>query len=128
MNAALRQRIRQQAHFRCEYCQIREEDLPFAPFHLDHVIASQHGGSDLPENLAWSCHECNLFKGPNLSSIDPDTRQVVTLFNPRTDLWNVHFQIDGNYIRGLTSTGRATSWLLQFNSPERLSLRTLLSK
>ena len=28
---------------------------------------------------------CNLHKGPNLSGVDPDTGQVVRLFDPRDD-------------------------------------------
>jgi 5-methylcytosine-specific restriction endonuclease McrA len=126
MNEADRQRIRAKAAFRCEYCHFHERHLPFASFHLDHVVARQHGGSDEPENAAWSCQECNLLKGTNLSAVDPDTREIVPLFHPRRDGWEDHFVIEGNLIRGRTPTGRATVWLLRMNSPDRLELRTAL--
>jgi hypothetical protein len=35
------------------------------------------------ENLAWACHRCNYYKGPNLTSIDRETQAIVPLFNPR---------------------------------------------
>lgn len=39
----------------------------------DHIIAVQHGGDTSLSNLAYTCHQCNRYKGPNLASIDPDT-------------------------------------------------------
>jgi 5-methylcytosine-specific restriction endonuclease McrA len=123
MQGELRQLVRRRAGLRCEYCRIREEDLPFSAFHLDHIIARQHGGATSAENLAWSCHECNLHKGPNLSSVDPETRSIVPLFNPRIDTWNDHFQFVEFRIDGRSPVGRATVWALELNSPERLELR-----
>ena len=64
MNEAGRQGVRRQAGFRCEFCHIHERHLPFSAFHLDHIVARQHGGMEEPENLAWSCQECNVFKEP----------------------------------------------------------------
>jgi hypothetical protein len=55
----------------------------FEPFHLEHIIAKQHGGETKADNLAWACHRCNRHKGPNLSGIDPETQEIVQLFNPR---------------------------------------------
>ena len=46
--------------------------MPFSAFHLDHIVARQHGGTDEQKNLAWSCQECNLLKGTDLSAVDPD--------------------------------------------------------
>ena len=79
MNEAARQEVRRQAGFRCEYCRIHERHLPFSTFHLDHVIARQHAGTNDSRNLAWTCQECNLLKGTNLSTIDPDAGAVVLL-------------------------------------------------
>jgi hypothetical protein len=126
MNEAARQEVRRYAGFRCEYCRIHERHLPFSAFHLDHVVARQHAGTDNTENVAWSCQECNLLKGTNLSAIDPDTGAVVRLFHPRTDQWDEHFSFMGNRVVGLTPTGRATVLLLQMNSPDRLELRATL--
>jgi len=126
MTEALRQKIRRQANYRCEYCHTLERHLPFAAFHLDHIVARQHGGADEELNLAWSCHSCNLHKGTNLSSADPDTREIVRIYNRRVDKWGDHFQIEAEFIRGKTSTGRATVWLLELNSAERRDLRVAL--
>lgn len=126
MPRSLRSQVRQRAEERCEYCGFRESHLPLWAFHLDHIVARQHRGSDSLGNLAWSCHRCNLHKGTNLTGVDPDSERIVRLFNPRTDRWGKHFAIRGGRITGFTATGRATVWLLQMNSDERVTLRTLL--
>ncbi|WP_410001711.1 HNH endonuclease [Singulisphaera sp. GP187] len=57
---------------------------PFIGFHIEHITAKQHGGSDEPENLCVACGRCNSHKkGPNLTGIDPDTGRIEPLFNPR---------------------------------------------
>ena len=63
------------------------------------------------------------YKGPNLTSIDPDTHTVAALFNPRGDAWSDHFAVRGGHILGLTPTGRATVRLLNMNAPRRVELR-----
>ena len=125
--ARVRREVRSRAHRRCEYCGFHEDHLPIWPFHLEHIVAEQHGGSDEPGNLAWSCQRCNLRKGTNLSARDPDSGIVVPLFHPRSDAWPAHFELapDGN-IRALTPVGRATAALLQMNARERVALRRLL--
>lgn len=127
MSPRTRRLIRSRAGRRCEYCRFHEENLPFWPFHLDHIIAGQHAGPDDPANLAWACQRCNLFKGTNLSAIDPDSTQVVRLFHPRADRWEKHFTMERHRIVGLTPTGRATVWLLQMNTAERVQLRAELT-
>ena len=44
----------------CEYCGLSQDAAPFAVFHVEHIIAKQHGGIDDASNLALSCHHCNL--------------------------------------------------------------------
>jgi hypothetical protein len=83
-----------------------------------------HGGTGDPGGLALACDRCNAYKGPNLTSIDPGTRTVVALFNPRADVWSDHFVIRGGHIVGLTSTGCATVRLLNMNANRRVELRT----
>ncbi len=63
------------------------------------------------------------FKGPNLSSIDPETGNKVELFNPRQDEWSNHFAFSGGLIVGLTPVGRATARLLNRNDSRRVELR-----
>ena len=128
MSEALRQQVRERADRRCEYCRLNETDLSLWPFHLDHIVAEQHFGSATSSaNLAWACQRCNLHKGTNLSAVDPDSTNVVRLFNPRSARWAEHFQIVSARIEGRTPTGRATVWLLQMNTDERVELRAALS-
>jgi hypothetical protein len=126
MDAQLRRFVRQRAGNRCEYCRLSQEHDRFHPFHVEHIIARQHRGSDEAENLALACHQCNLHKGTNLSSFDPDTNEIVRLFHPRRDCWADHFKLDGPLLVGRTPTGRTTAWLLQMNSDERLEWRRVL--
>lgn len=121
----LRQQVIARAQARCEYCLIHQEDTPFS-HHIDHIIARQHGGETELENLALACLDCNKYKGPNLSSIDPMTGNIVTLFNPRVNEWETHFYLIGSILHGRTPCGRATASLLQFNTPLRLIQRQLL--
>lgn len=81
MDANTRQFVRQRAGGICEYCRIPQAASPLIPFHVEHIIPKQHGGSDDPKGLALACDRCNAYKGPNLTSIDPDTGDVVPLFN-----------------------------------------------
>jgi 5-methylcytosine-specific restriction endonuclease McrA len=66
--AKLRQQVRERAKGCCEYCLVHEDDLLF-PCEADHVIAEQHKGATVFENLAWACGICNRNKGPNI--MDP---------------------------------------------------------
>jgi hypothetical protein len=50
----------------------------------------------------------------------------VLLFNPRAQLWNEHFSLEGVRIVGQTPTGRATVVLLRLNDPARLIQRQAL--
>ena len=63
------------------------------------------------------------YKGPNLSSIDSETGNVVLLFHPRRDRWSEHFVQSGAEIVGLSPSGKATARLLRFNDSYRLELR-----
>jgi len=126
MDAELRRFVRQRAGNRCEYCRLHQRHDRFHPFHIEHIIARQHRGSDEPNNLALACHQCNLHKGTNLSSFDPDTNEIVRLFHPRRDRWADHFKLDGPLVVGITAAGRTTAWLLQMNSDERLEWRRVL--
>lgn len=125
MDAALRALVAQRAGHCCEYCHLPEQFVPVA-FHVEHIIPRQHGGTDVADNLSYSCSRCNWSKGPNLSGIDSDTGQIVTLFDPRRQSWTDHFAWSGATIVGLTPTGRATVQVLQMNAAPRLRLRTRL--
>jgi hypothetical protein len=125
VNPHLIQQIWQRAHHRCEYCRIPHPQYRL-PFQVDHVIARQHGGASTLENLAMCCFHCNRFKGPNIAGLDPVTKVLVRLFNPRTDIWIEHFRSDGAYIVGVTPIGRATVQVLSMNEGDLLRLRAEL--
>jgi 5-methylcytosine-specific restriction endonuclease McrA len=55
MDAATRKLVRQRAEGRCEYCRLPQSAQPFVAFHLEHIIAKQHGGSDASDNLCIAC-------------------------------------------------------------------------
>lgn len=122
----LQQEVRERAGLMCEYCLIHEEDS-FLPHEVDHVIAVKHGGSSSIDNLAWSCFVCNRHKGSDLSSIDPVTGKLVRLFNPRSDPWIEHFNLDSNGgIVPKSDVARVTEFLLKLNTPEQIEIRKLL--
>ncbi len=125
MDAALSQRVRERAGHRCEYCRLAQDHSALR-FHIEHVVARQHGGTDDASNLALACPECNLRKGTNLTGVDPDTGKVTRLFNPRKDRWAGHFKRSGARMAGRTASGRTTVWLLEFNTGDRLRWRELL--
>ena len=126
MSPELRQQVRERAGGRCEYCGLPDRVELTGPFHLEHIVARQHHGTDDFSNLAWACSRCNRHKGTNLSAVDPDSRKAVSLFNPRQEKWEEHFEIAGAMIRGTSPVGRATVQLLQMNAERRVELRSEL--
>ena len=81
MPPALRQLVSTRAAGRCEDCRVQEADV-LLPQQPDHSSAEQHGGETTPANLALACIHCNRHKGANSASLDPDTGQLTSLFNP----------------------------------------------
>lgn len=123
MDQKTRELVRRRAGDTCEYCRLPQAATPLISFHIEHTIARQHGGGDAPAGLALACDRCNAYKGPNLTSIDPESGEIVVLFNPREHDWSVRFERRGGEIAGLTPTGRATVQLLNMNSSRRVQLR-----
>ena len=128
MEAEVRDFVRHRAGNRCEYCLLKQEHLPFSTFHVEHIIARKHGGSDAPSNLALACDRCNAHKGPNLTGIDPETGEIVPLFHPRDHIWEEHFRVSEATIVGLTAIGRTTIRVLNMNEERRVRLRALLKR
>ena len=60
VNRALVRTVRERAGERCEYCRIPQFALPL-PFQMDHIMAEQHEGESVPENLALACPHCNRY-------------------------------------------------------------------
>jgi HNH endonuclease len=131
MAEPMRTRLQQRAQHACEYCRLPQR-ASLLPHQIDHIIAQQHMGSNEENNLCLCCLRCNLKKGPNIASTDPEAGhayRIVALFHPRKQRWHAHFQLqeDGR-IEGVTPVGRATVRLLDFNAEERVQLRRLLMR
>jgi len=123
MDPEVRQRVRERAGHRCEYCQLAERHSPVSKLQIEHIVPRKHGGSDDLDNLALACIDCNLHKGSNLTGIDPNTGQVIELFNPRRQRWPEHFAWNRSDIAGLSATGRTTIRVMDLNSEDRIRVR-----
>jgi hypothetical protein len=98
-----------------------------ARLEIEHLIPRARGGSSDEDNLWVSCPLCNRYKGDQTLAADPETGQIVPLFNPRQQNWFEHFcwTPDGVQIRGLTPTGRATVVALHLSDdPDALLVRS----
>jgi hypothetical protein len=126
MDAALTRAVRKRAGDTCEYCQMPQVAYPTVPFQADHIIARQHGGKPILANLALACLHCNSHKGPNIAGIDPNTRRLTRLFNPRRQKWSRHFRWVGAVLVGRTNIGRVTIAVLALNDPDLVAVRQAL--
>jgi hypothetical protein len=71
----------------------------------------------------YGCSFCNSFKGRNIAGLDPLTKKLTRLVNPRRHKWGRHFRWEGARLLGLTPVGRTTVHVLAMNEPERVELR-----
>lgn len=127
MTENLRSFVRDRAQDCCEYCQAQAK-FSHDPFSVEHITPVVKGGTDDPENLAWSCLGCNNYKYTATLAYDLVTAQMVPLFNPRTDIWSDHFRWSTDYtvVIGITPVGRATVERLQMNRPGLMNIRMVL--
>ncbi|MCE9567547.1 MAG: HNH endonuclease [Planctomycetes bacterium] len=118
--------VARRGNHRCEYCRAPEAIFNF-PFEVEHVFPTSRGGSDDESNLALTCRSCNLHKSDVVTVWDSVAEEEVALFNPRTDRWSEHFELEleRGEIRGLTATGQATVTQLHLNDPIQLMARLL---
>ena len=116
VNERTRQFVRQRAKCLCEYCHSPERSSSDM-FTIDHLTPKSLGGSDHPDNLALACRRCNERRYNFTTGNDPQTGEEVRIFNPRWQRWADHFiwTVDGRKIFGITPTGRATCYRLDFN-------------
>jgi hypothetical protein len=123
----LRRLIIERARNRCEYCQYPGLYSSQA-FSIDHIVPRRDGGATREDNLALSCQGCNSHKAARTSAIDPVTRSIVSLFDPRSELWRDHFVWSEDFliVIGLTACGRATIDALQLNREGLLNMRRVL--
>ncbi|HTE17466.1 MAG TPA: HNH endonuclease signature motif containing protein [Armatimonadota bacterium] len=114
--AALRQEVIRRAGNRCEYCGLSQSSQG-ASFHIDHIKPLAVGGETIKGNLALACASCSLRKGARQVGVDPESGQMVPLFNPRGHDYRVHFLWDSPRVVGRTPLGRATVEALGMNEP-----------
>ncbi|MCX7839552.1 MAG: HNH endonuclease [Anaerolineae bacterium] len=125
ISARLRRQVAERAGHRCSYC--RSPEIVGMPMVVDHVIPQSAGGITALENLALACYRCNEFKGARTSALDPQTSEMVPLFNPCVQEWHRHFvwSDDGLRIIGRTAVGRATVEALRLNNEWLVSARRI---
>jgi HNH endonuclease len=126
ISVELDRRVRAAARNRCGYC-LSPQHLVMARLEIEHFVPLSKGGTNDESNLWLACPLCNRAKGDRVEATDPETKQVVPLFNPRSQVWSEHFRwIDaGLRIQGLTPIGRATVAALHLaDDPEALVVRS----
>jgi hypothetical protein len=98
--------VHNRADYCCEYCQTCQKVTGQA-MHVEHIDPD---GGDHPDNLCLSCSNCNLSKALATSAVDPESGDIVPLFNPRLQQWHDHFEWIENGVRlsGKTDIARAT--------------------
>jgi hypothetical protein len=126
MDEPLAEQVRRRANHACEYCRMPQACYPTVPFPIDHIIAQQHRGQTVLGNLALSCLHDNSHKGPNIAGLDPMTKKLTKLFNPRRHKWERHFRWNGPYLVGRTAVGRVTVAVLAMNDPPVVEVRAAL--
>lgn len=117
----IRNIIHERANGCCEYCQTCEVNIG-QTLHVEHIQPSE---GDHLDNLCLACPNCNLSKATAIKAVDPGTGEEVPLFNPRTQIWDEHFEWANSYaqIKGITSIGRATVACLKMNRPRMVLTR-----
>jgi hypothetical protein len=122
----LRKAVISRANHCCEYCRVSDVDSYYG-FQIDHIISVKHGGKTHLSNLAYSCPDCNRYKGSDLGTYIDNSLTLIRLFHPRVDRWHEHFEHDSSgLITAQTNIGIATLKVLSMNHPDRIVERRLL--
>jgi len=126
ISETLRQQVSAEAGHCCEYCRTCCRIIGM-PLVMDHITPQSKSGGDERNNLAAACYRCNEFKGSKTEEIDPATGVLVSLFNPRLQVWKEHFAWanGATHIIGLTASGRATVIALRMNNEYIVASRNL---
>lgn len=122
VSTTLREEVFADAQHRCGYCRTPQK-LINVSLQIEHLRPVVLGGLTVRDNLWLSCSTCNVYKGSQVSGVDPVTGRKIRLYNPRRQKWERHFRWEGIRIVGLSPTGRATVEALQLNHPVHLPPR-----
>jgi 5-methylcytosine-specific restriction endonuclease McrA len=119
--------VAERANYCCEYCRSQEQYSPDS-FTIEHIKPIAKGGTNKPDNLAFSCQGCNNRKYTHTEAVDPATQTITSLYHPRQQAWSEHFVWSANFtlILGISPTGRATVEKLQLNRVGLVNLRRIL--
>ncbi len=122
-----RAEIEERADGLCEYCRL-PHTLSTHPFSIEHILPISKSGNNDLENLALACSACNGSKYNKTEAVDPDSLEIVALYNPRKDVWDEHFAWNSDFslIVGLTAKGRATVAALKLNRERTVNIRKFL--
>jgi hypothetical protein len=116
--------VRERAGDCCEYCRLSQAGR-LARFHVDHIIATKHGGTDKDDNLCLAFPKCNSYKGSNVAALDPLTGNATKLYHPRQQNWDNQFTVNPDAtLSGLTPEGRTTILVLRINDETRVKQRS----
>jgi hypothetical protein len=124
ISESIQQQVRSRADYLYEFCHANER-WQYVKFTVDRVLPVSLGGGDNLDNLTLACFHCNRRKTNSLTGIDPESQTEVLLFNPRQDTWKKHFiwSIDGTFIEGVSTIGRATVATLCLNRDRVIPIR-----
>lgn len=113
VSSLLKKHVVERALGCCEYC-MSQEYYSDSGFTIDHIDPS---GGDEIDNLALACHKCNNAKVNKTTAIDPESMELVGIFNPRKEKWTDHFGWNNDFTKiiGITPIGRATVKRLDMN-------------
>lgn len=119
LTAELRAQVRKRANFRCEYCDVSEQDT-VGELTIDHYHPQAYGGNDDLDNLIYCCQRCNQYK----SDYWPRTSTAPALWNPRRESFETHFVLlaDGS-LYPKTPIGVFTLQRLRLNRPPLIGHR-----
>ncbi len=122
--AFIRKQVFARANGLCEYCFLPEEYSASA-FELEHIYPVSKGGETTLENLALSCPGCNKYKSHRISAVDSETKETISFFDPRKDVWEENFSWSEDFteIIALTAKGRVTIKPLKLNHGGLKNLR-----
>lgn len=124
VSESVRQLVREAFGNRCAYC-LSSQHYINSKLEIEHILPTARGGGSEELNLCLACRMCNSYKGDQIEAIDTISNIVVSLFNPRTQVWSEHFQWsrDGVRVIGITAVGRATVEALQLNNEIAVNVR-----
>jgi hypothetical protein len=125
INEALRRQVIERAENCCEYCHVHQDDIAYT-HEVDHIIPEKHKGKTQLDNLCLACLDCNRHKGSDFATFNPETDEVIRLFNPRKHIWGEHFRLEGATIVPLSLEGQATVFVLKLNDDIRIQERKIL--